>query len=82
MDKKLDKIKGFFSTLWDAISCSTSTSAIPLIGKRPAPTFTWSTSEEHTSSDTSGASGSGNRGGSSYGKNIVEDPEDIVELDD
>ena len=68
VDKKLDKVKGFFSILWDAISCSTSTTASSIAhGKRPEPRFTWSTSEEHTSSDTSGT-GSGAHGTSRPGK--------------
>ena len=62
MDKKLDKIKGFFNKLWDAISCSSTTTASTSRGKRLAPTFTWTTSEEHTSSSASGAScGQGGR---------------------
>ena len=62
VDHKLDKIKGFFNKLWDAISCSSTTTASTSHGKRPAPTFTWTTSEEHTSSSASEAScGQGGR---------------------
>ena len=57
VDHKLDKIKGFFNKLWDAISCSTSTTTSTSRGKHLAPTFTWTSSEEHTSSSTSGTSG-------------------------
>ena len=61
IDRKFDKIKSFFGILWDAISCSSSsTTAEPSHrdpGKRPTPHFTWSSSEEHTSSDTSGNGG-------------------------
>lgn len=56
IDKKIDKIKSFFGILWDVISCSFSTTTETLHcdpGKHPCPRFTWSTSEEQTSSDTS-----------------------------
>ena len=64
VDKKLDKVKGFFSTLWNAISCSSSSETYAP-GKRLAPRFTWSTSEEPTSSDTSGNDGT-QQGASSH----------------
>ena len=55
LDKRFNKLKSFFGTIWEAISCA-STSA-PLAqdpGKRPMPpTFTWSSSEEGTSSGAS-----------------------------
>ena len=76
VDKKLDKVKGFFSILWDAISCSSSISASSIAhGKRPEPRFTWSTSEEHTSSDTSGI-GSSAHGTSRPGKEHVQEEDE------
>ena len=55
LDKRFNKLKSFFGTIWEAISCA-STSA-PLAqdpGKRPMPpTFTLSSSEEGTSSGAS-----------------------------
>ena len=78
VDNKLDKIKGFFNKLWDAISCSSTTTASTSRGKRPAPTFTWTSSEEHTSSSTSGASGG--QGGRQYrpstGGPVIREPGD------
>ena len=75
VDKKLDKVKGFFTKLWDAISC-TSSSEPYAPGKHPAPQFTWTTSEEPTSSDTSG--NTGEQGGASShrpGKEQVQEQE-------
>ena len=75
VDKKLDKVKGFFNKLWDAISCSSSTEP-HAPGERPAPQFTCTTSEEPTSSDTSGNTG-GQGGTSSHrlGKEQVHEQE-------
>lgn len=82
MDKKLDKIKGFFSTTCDALSCSSSTASTSVAqGKRSAPRFTWSTSEEHTSRDTSGA-GNGAQGTSRPGKEPAPEGEYNWDLDE
>ena len=52
IDKRFNKVKSFFGMLWNAISCSTSTSVQAQDpGKRPAaPVFTWTSSDEGESS--------------------------------
>lgn len=84
IDKKFDKIKSFFGILWDAISCSSSTATETSQsdpGKRPAPHFTWSTSEEHTSSDICGNRGRQFAGSSSKGKGPMQVEEEETESD-
>ena len=77
VDHKLDRVKGFFNKLWDAISCTNTTSASTSHGKRPAPTFTWTSSEENPSSSTSG--NSGGQGGGAFrqptGGPVICEPE-------
>ena len=54
IDGRFKKIKGFFANLWDALSCTSEAGASFVTpGKRPAPNFSWSTSD-NTSSSTSG----------------------------
>jgi len=62
IDKRFNKIKSFFGTLWEVLSCTASTSTQAQDpGKRPAPpTFTWSSSAEATSSGSNGGNGRGN----------------------
>ena len=61
LDKRFNKLKSFFGTIWEAISCaSTSATLAQDPGKRPMPpTFTWSSSEEGTCSGTSNVRGRG-----------------------
>ena len=54
IDGRFKKIKGFFVNLWDAFSCTSEAGASYVApGKRPAPNFSWSTSD-NTSSGTLG----------------------------
>ena len=53
IDGRFKKIKGFFINLWDALSCTSEAGASFVApGKRPTPNFSWSTSD-NTSSSTS-----------------------------
>lgn len=59
VDKKLDKVKGFFMKLWQAISCSSRTSTATFCNPGKQPVFTWSSSfdDQASSSDDDGDGG-------------------------
>ena len=61
MDKRFNKLKSFFGSIWEAISCASSSSMQAQDpGNRPAPlSFNWTSSDEATSSGTTHGYGRG-----------------------